>query len=342
LEKSSFFNSIAGDRKYQASDFAAFFSSLLTNGVFPDPSTNLQVMSNGDMTVTIKVGKAWVNGYVYINDSDLILPVTVADGVLKRIDRVVIQYSTINREIKIKIKKGTFASSPVAPILQRDADIYELGIADISIVNGSTSITQANITDLRLNTTYCGWVNSLIQADTTAIFNQYQAWFTAQSSAYNTQMAENEVAFQTQFDEWFATVQNQLSGDIAGNLQNQITDLSGTGRTTETVKGNADALVTHKADDVRHVTAADRTKWGATDNAKFKKGNATYTDNDTSQTFTDTFSTANSLVTVVITSATPPKGIWTVNSADGSFSITSTVAEDNDITFDYYIQKAVG
>jgi hypothetical protein len=261
LEKSSFFNSVAGDRKYQASDFASFFNSLLTNGVFPNPSTNLQIISNDNMTVTIKAGKAWINGYVYINDSDLILPVTVADGVLKRIDRVVIQYSTINREIKIKVKKGTFASSPVAPILQRDADIYELGIADISIVNGATSITQANITDLRLNTTYCGWVNSLIQADTTAIFNQYQAWFTAQSSAYNTQMAENEVAFQTQFDEWFATVQNQLSGDIAGNLQNQITDLSGTGRTTETVKGNADALVTHKADYVKHISAGERTTW---------------------------------------------------------------------------------
>jgi hypothetical protein len=250
LEKSSFFNSIAGDRKYQASDFAAFFSSLLTNGVFPNPSTNLQVMSNGDMTVTIKAGKAWVNGYVYINDSDLIMSISVADGTLKRIDRLVVQYSTINREIKIKVKKGTFASSPVAPILQRDADIYELGIADISIVNGATSITQANITDIRLNTTYCGWVNSLIQADTTAIFNQYQAWFTAQSSAYNTQMVENEVAFQTQFDEWFATVQDQLSGDVAGNLANRITTMEGKQATDEqNLNAETAARVAHTAED---------------------------------------------------------------------------------------------
>jgi hypothetical protein len=242
LEKSSFFNSVAGDRKYQASDFASFFNSLLTNGVFPNPSTNLQVISNNNMTITVKAGKAWINGYVYINDSDLILPVTVADGVLKRIDRVVIQYSTINREIKIKVKKGTFASSPFAPILQRDADIYELGIADISIVNGATSITQANITDLRLNTTYCGWVNSLIQADTTAIFNQYQAWFTTQSGTYNNQMIENEAAFQVQFNTWFDTVKEQLSGDIAGNLQNQITQL-------DTDLGDLEETVTsHKAD----------------------------------------------------------------------------------------------
>jgi hypothetical protein len=222
LEKSSFFKSIAGDRKYKIEDFAAFFNSLITNGVFPNPSTNLQVLSNSSMTVTIKAGKAWINGYVYINDSDLILSVEVADGVLKRIDRVVVQYSTINREIKIKVKKGTFASSPVAPVLQRDADIYELGIADILVSNGSVSISQSNITDLRMNTIYCGWVNSLIQADTTAIFNQYLDWYNSKTSQYQTDMAAMETQFQADFNTWFDTIKGRLSGDVAGNLANQI------------------------------------------------------------------------------------------------------------------------
>ena len=64
-EKSSFFNSVDGDRKYQASDYAEYFNSLITNGVFPNPSTNLQVLSNNDMTVTLSAGKAWIDGYVY-------------------------------------------------------------------------------------------------------------------------------------------------------------------------------------------------------------------------------------------------------------------------------------
>jgi len=243
-EKSSFFNSVDGDRKYQASDFANYFNSLITNGSFPNPSNNLQVMSNNDMTVTIEVGKAWINGFIYINDSTLIMPIEVADGVLKRIDRVVVQYSTINREIKIKVKKGTFASSPVAPVLVRDADLYELGIADILVSNGVVSIVGADITDLRMNTTYCGWVNSLIQADTTAIFDQYQAWFTTTSDTYNTEMTASEAQFQTDFDTWFNAMKDQLTTDAAGNLQTQITTLEGAGWTTETVKGNADAIVT--------------------------------------------------------------------------------------------------
>jgi hypothetical protein len=75
--------------------------------------------------------------------------------------------------------------------------------------------------------------------------------------------------------------------------------------------------------------------------AKFRASSSTYTDNDTSQTFADSFCTAASLVTIAITSGTVPQGIWTVTSAAGSFTITSTVAESNDITFDYYIQKVV-
>lgn len=81
------------------------------------------------------------------------------------------------------------------------------------------------------------------------------------------------------------------------------------------------------------------TKIGTT-MCQFKSGTGTFTDNDTAQTFTDSFCTASSLVTVAITSGTPA-GSWVVDSAAGSFTITSSVAESSDISFDYYIQKAV-
>ena len=235
MEKSSFFNSIAGDRKYRAEQFAEYFNSLLTNGVFPNPGTNLQIISNNNMTVTIKAGKAWINGYQYYNDSDLVLPVDVADGTLKRIDRVVVRFDTVGRLIYASVNKGTFASSPVAPVLQRDADGYELGIADVLVNNGVVSITQANITDLRLDTTKCGIVNSLIQADTTSLFNQYQAWFTAKQTEFNTSLIDYtttnqaildglEAQFNVDWNAWFTTVQDALNGDIAGNLLTLIND----------------------------------------------------------------------------------------------------------------------
>lgn len=211
MERSGFFNSVNGDRKYKSEDFASYFNKFITNGVFPNPSTNLQIMAGDGMNVVIKAGSAWINGYVYDNTTDLILPVDPADGVLNRIDRIVLRYDTINREIKAKIKKGTFASAPVAPALQRDADAFELALADISIAKGVVSISQAYISDTRLNTDLCGIVNSLIQVDTTTLLNQYEAG-----------MQAKEAQFTQDFNTWFATIQGSLDGDTAGNLLNLI------------------------------------------------------------------------------------------------------------------------
>jgi len=74
-------------------------------------------------------------------------------------------------------------------------------------------------------------------------------------------------------------------------------------------------------------------------NGLFKQATSTFTDNDTEQTFTDTFCTETSLVLITITSATAAQGIWTVVSGDGDFTITSTATEAADITFNYFIVK---
>lgn len=237
MEKSGFFNSNNGDRKYKASDFAEFFNSFITNGVFPNPSTNLQVIANNDMTVTLKEGPAWINGYQYINDSDLILPIAVADGVLNRIDRIALRMDTAGRAINAVVKEGTFASSPVALGLQRDADGYELGIADIAVNAGVTAITQSNITDLRLSSDYCGVVSFVNPIDVTAIFNQYQDWFNTKKvtyestmntneSQFTTDMSAKETQFQADFTAWFNGIKGQLGTDAAGNLQNQINSIN--------------------------------------------------------------------------------------------------------------------
>lgn len=99
---------------------------------------------------------------------------------------------------------------------------------------------------------------------------------------------------------------------------------------------------THQADNTKHKTPEEQSFLSASDNAKFKKGSASFTNRNNTQVFTDTFCTVNSLVTVVITSLDNPQGIWSVVSGNGSFTITSTVSETVDIIFDYFIQKAVG
>jgi hypothetical protein len=71
--------------------------------------------------------------------------------------------------------------------------------------------------------------------------------------------------------------------------------------------------------------------------SNLSRKSATYTDNDTSQDFTDADVTANSVVEVYA-QATPVGG-WTVSSYAGGFTITSTKAESTDIPFVYYIKN---
>ena len=227
-EKSSFFTSLNGDRRYKASDFAEYFSTFISNGVFPNPSSNLQVVGNGDMTLTIYPGFAWINGYMYNNTDNLILTVDHSDSALKRIDRVVIKCDFVNREIKTYIKKGTFSQSPTAPNLERSVDAYELAIADILIDNGVVSIQQSSITDTRLNNEVCGIVTQTVETiDTTTLFNQIEAYkqeFELQNTNwFNTTTAQ----LNDDFSIWFDTIKGILNEDVAGNLTNRVMALEG-------------------------------------------------------------------------------------------------------------------
>lgn len=219
------------DRVYSAERFAEYFASFIANGVFPNPATNLQVVANvpSDMAVRVKSGLGWINGYYCNNDEDYLLTISPANGTLPRIDAVVLRWSRSNRSISLEVKTGVATSSPSAPPLERSADNYELMLASIRVVAGTTSIAQASITDKRPDSTVCGWVKGVVdQIDTTDLFAQY------------------DDAFQT----WFANLQSQLSGDVAANLQSQITAL----------KDNK-VNVSDKASTAQAQAGTDDTKW---------------------------------------------------------------------------------
>ncbi|HBG5492829.1 TPA: hypothetical protein KQG88_003888 [Clostridioides difficile] len=234
MEKSFVFNSVNGDRRYKAEDFREYFASFIGNGVFPNPSSNLQVVDNNNMTITVKKGKGWINGAIYINTDDLVINIDPADGILNRIDRVVLRFDTLNRNIKLVVKKCTFNSSPVATELQRDADAYELGLADIYIRAGAISITQSSITDLRLDKNLCGIVKGTIEEiDTTTLLAQLNTWKDEEISNFNVWRENQEnkqedwyntttTNFVSEFNIWFEGIKDILDEDAAGNLLNEI------------------------------------------------------------------------------------------------------------------------
>ncbi len=177
-EWSCFFNSYEGDRRYTAAEFSEYFKSFIGNGVMLG-GDYLKVNKSYGMEIKVEVGRAFINGYHYVNkEAARTLTVNPAHVTTPRIDRVVLRLdlNQAGRRISAVIKQGTPASDPYPPTLQRDNAVWELGLADIRVNAGATEILQSNITDLRLSSTYCGIVTGLFdQPNFDNIYNQYIA-----------------------------------------------------------------------------------------------------------------------------------------------------------------------
>lgn len=232
------------DRAVKAEDWAWYFSTFIGNGVFPKPTDGLQVVANDGMGILVKTGYGFIKGYAFRNPADYNIQVGTADGSLGRIDRVILRWDLTNRLMELDIKQGKPSASPVAPTLVRTEDTYELALADISVVAGTTTITQSAITDLRTNTDLCGIVEgtvsqidwSVLTAQLNAFMSEYSdkvisdyGDYTAQieafESEYETNISEWTEGQQADFVAWVQTIQDILDDSTAGHLQNEIDGL---------------------------------------------------------------------------------------------------------------------
>lgn len=255
-ETSGFFNaemveddgSTTYDRIYYADQFAYYFSKFISNGVYINPATQLKVTSKGELKLNVAVGDAFINGYWYKNDENFELQLAQANGSLPRIDRIVLRWDSLTRYINLAILQGNPAATPSAKNLTRNADTWELGLADVYIERGVLSISDANITDLRPDRTYCGYVAGVVnQIDTTNLFAQFtdafEQYYEKQvttsdkfssdlAKKYNDYVVLAETNFgkwmtdtKGDFDTWYETIQAMLSDEEAVKLANQIAEL---------------------------------------------------------------------------------------------------------------------
>jgi hypothetical protein len=189
------------DRIYNAEDVTSYLDKIVGNGVFPNPSSQLQVAAGGGMSITVNAGQGWIDGHKMINSAALPLTLAASDVLLNRIDRVIFYVDYTAREMGIEVKQGTPATNAVAPDLVRDATRYEMGLATVAVGKGVSSVSQANITDTRGDSTVCGFVQGLVQqADTSTLFNQWDA-------AGAQQIASNQAAWSN----WFDQVKDELA-----------------------------------------------------------------------------------------------------------------------------------
>ena len=179
--RSGFFNSIDGDRKYDADDISNYFLKLISNGVFATPANSMQIQAAGGMKVKVTPGWAFINCKWLRLDNDYYITLDKADVKCNRVDRIVLRLDPSDeaRNITIQVKKGDAQEKAYLKSLERVKNgVWELSLGYVWVHANATEIRQSNIVDERANTDVCGFVTGLIdQIDTTNLFAQYNDSF---------------------------------------------------------------------------------------------------------------------------------------------------------------------
>lgn len=250
---SGFFNSLNGDRKYNAAQMSAIFDGLIIDGVFASIGTAFAVKAAGGLTVNVGVGKAWFDHTWTVNDSILPMTAPEAEVLLDRIDAVVLEVNGMEsvRENTIKFVKGNPSSAPTRPTLTNEGNVHQYPLCYIYRKYGTAVINQADITPM-VGTESTPFVTGILQTIsldellgkwqdeldrfTDARSQEVDDWIAQEESdftAWFNKMKADLQQEQTVLDQWIASEQadflawynqmkDQLSGDVAGNLQLEI------------------------------------------------------------------------------------------------------------------------
>lgn len=287
-----FYNSINGDRKYNALEMSSIFDGIIVDGVYMSIGDALNVKSSGGMSITVGIGRAWFNHTWTLNDSLLPLTLANSDVLLNRIDAIVLEVnnSTEVRKNTIKILKGTPSSKPVKPSMAKGELVNQHPLAYISVPKGATSISQSNITNA-VGTSECPFVTGVLEGmDIDKLVAQWGAqwaeWLSSNTDAWKAFMSSNTnewKSFMTknktewsdlingntsEFETWFENMKDQLSEDAAGNLQLQVDNLNNAALGGGLVmKGTPVSIAYAGAQRIASITAYGETPQGGTTEA---------------------------------------------------------------------------
>lgn len=227
-----FYNSLNGDRRYDAVQMAEIFDGIINDGVYQSIGDRFQVSPNSGFDIKVGEGRAWFKHSWTKNDAIYILSVSPAELLLDRIDAVVIEVNRndMYRTNSIKIVKGTPSSSPQRPTLAKGENgLYQYPLAYINVTSGLEELDESNITNM-VGTSECPFVTGPLQVMNIDMFitqwdRQWTNWFNKTTSNASNSMNQWMNDSQFEFNLWFDSLQTMLDGDVALKLSQAVLEL---------------------------------------------------------------------------------------------------------------------
>lgn len=197
-----FYNSLNGDRKYDSEDLSRMFDGIIYDGVIGAVGDTFAVKAGTGNTVNVSSGRAWFNHTWTYNDAPMPISCGSAAVLLDRYDAIVLEVNAASdvRKNSIKVVTGTEASIPVKPTMENTEFVHQYPLAYILRKAGSSSISQSQIENA-VGTEACPICTGVLKS---------------------LNVEQMVAQWEAQFDEWFQSAKDTLSGDVAGNLLNKI------------------------------------------------------------------------------------------------------------------------
>lgn len=198
-----FYNSLKGDRKYNAEQMSEIFDGILKDGIIPNIGQLFAVQSaNNGMQITVGTGRAWFNHTWTKNDSVMVLTVPDSDITRPRYDAVVLEVNHEEnvRANSIKIVTGVPEVNAVKPTLVNSERVHQYPLAYIHVQAAVEEITASDIENMVGLTPTVFATGILRQASLDELWAQWKG----------------------DWETWFASIKLQLTGDVVTNLQYQI------------------------------------------------------------------------------------------------------------------------
>lgn len=233
---SGFFNSVNGDRKYDAIQMGELFDGLINDGVYETIYNQFRVSAGEELSVQVDTGRGWFQHTWVKNDGIKIIQLPEAEVLFDRIDAIVIEinHNEAIRNNDIKYVKGIPSANPVRPVLKTGEEgVWQIPLAFVRINQGVESIGTADIANM-VGTSECPFVTGVVSVMNIDMLiaqwgAQWNKWY-----KNNTQEFEetwrlwyqtNTTQFAYDFNVWFSQLQAMLEGDVALNLTNEILKL---------------------------------------------------------------------------------------------------------------------
>lgn len=221
-----YFNSVDGDRKYNAEDMTMYFKGLVSDGVFQTIGNMFAVTAGTSLTVNVGTGRALVNMHWVENTAITSLDLGAGSVSADTYKIVVLRCDLTDNVRSVALMARNMEDETVR--LVNTEYITELCLARVRIRKNSSTISQSDIRDYR-GSTYCPWITGLVkQVDVSQLNAQFYKYYEEQTADLENYMNQQK----TSFDNWLASLQGELRVDT--KLKNyQLTHVTTERNTSE-------------------------------------------------------------------------------------------------------------